>query len=117
MTRIRYNSTGKEERGTKVQELEAQIGKLMQKNKRLKHELRGYRNFTMPINITCDDLTDKVIDGNVKKYLNFARHAVIKSFREKDNLGAALNQLYKSLREAIPGSHWAMIFYPASRSF
>ena len=115
--RVRFNSTGKEERPGKVQELEAQIGKLMQRNKRLKSELRGYRNFSMPINLTCEDLDDRVIDGNIKAYHDFARHAVIAAFREKADLGSALNSVYRSLRESLPGSHWAMIFYPSGRAF
>ena len=117
LNRVRFNSTGKAERPSKVQELEATIGKLMQRNKRLKGELRGYRNFSMPINLTCDDLEDRVVDGNVKAYHDFARHAAIAAFREKVDLGSALNAVYRSLRESLPGSHWAMIFYPSGRAF
>ena len=71
----------------------------------------------MPINLTCDCLTDKVIDGDVKGYHNFVRHTVIKEFREKPSIGEALNALYKALRENLPNSHWSMIFYPNGRAF
>ena len=115
--RVRFGSTGREDRQGKVQELEATIGKLMQRNKRLKSELRGYRNFSMPINLSTDDLEDRVVDGDAKAYAEFARHAVVGAFREKADLGSALNYVYRSLREAVPGSHWAMIFYPSGRAF
>lgn len=89
----------------------------MQRNKRLKSELRGYRSFSMPINLTSDDLEDRVVDGDVEAYHDFARHAAIGAFREKADLGSALNSVYRSLREALPGSHWAMIFYASGRAF
>ena len=71
----------------------------------------------MPYYLTESALQDKVIDGNVEAYHTFVRHAAIKAFKERNNVGEALNAIYKDLRERLAGSHWAMIFYPSGHAY
>ncbi len=54
-SQVRFHSTGRDEMtkpSVRVNELEAQLAHIVKKNKKLRHELRGYRSFPMPYYLT-----------------------------------------------------------------